>query len=183
MKQKKYKCNPFLSSLNTRNVFHNFKTTKDFQREFYERTASDERNQTTYAQMVIQEGFAKDKGRQLKARLCLHAHRQLYQLGSVFPVSTTVGVTTTLSPGPAVRSRKGNSHFSGRSKRNKQGVKVPTEVSVVWAVLGSLQEIIWQTEPVSILIPPLMFSTISLLSVQQVTHGITFLGPMGNEGK
>lgn len=62
-------------------------------------------------------------------------------------------------------------------------MKVPTEVSVVWAGLGSLQETTWQTEPVSILVPPLMFRIISLLSVQRIAHGITLPGPMGNDRK
>lgn len=43
-------------------------------------------------------------------------------------------MTTMTIPGPAGRPRKGILCFSGGWKRNKQGVKVPAEVSVIWAV-------------------------------------------------
>lgn len=59
------------------NVFHNFKTTENvgISRGKFMRAASDKINQMTHTQMVIQEGFAKDKGPKLKPMLCLHDHR------------------------------------------------------------------------------------------------------------
>lgn len=93
-----------------------------------------------------------------------------------------VCVTIMPSSAPAVRARKGIFHFSGCWKRNKQGVKVPTDVSPFWADWVTTR-IIWQTESVSILISSVMFWTGFLLSVQQIVDGFTLPGSVGNDGK